>query len=75
MATIAVVPAIKSSSPELIAPRWHTVLFVALFLALTLGGAFFQREDRKMKVCSSRFPLRRNWLASRVSTGNYMLAR
>ena len=46
MATIAVVPAIKSSSPELVAPRWHTVLFVALFLALTLGGAFFQREAR-----------------------------
>src|SRR5260370_38719980 len=46
MATIAVVPAIKSSSPELVAPRWHTVLFVALFLALTVGGAFFQREAR-----------------------------
>jgi membrane protease YdiL (CAAX protease family) len=46
MATIAVAPAIKSSSPELVAPRWHTVLFVALFLALTLGGAFFQREAR-----------------------------
>jgi hypothetical protein len=26
MATIAVAPAIKSSSPELVAPRWHTVL-------------------------------------------------
>jgi membrane protease YdiL (CAAX protease family) len=46
MVTTAVVPAIKSSSPELVAPRWHTVMFVALFLALTLGGAFFQREAR-----------------------------
>src|ERR1700724_1604515 len=33
-------PAIKSSSPELVAPRWHTVVFVALFPALALGGAF-----------------------------------
>lgn len=46
MATSAVVPGIKSSSPKLVAPRWHTVLLVALFLALTLGGALFQREAR-----------------------------
>jgi uncharacterized protein len=46
MATIAVVVGIKSSSPKLVAPRWHTVLLVALFLALTLGGALFQREAR-----------------------------
>src|SRR6202011_577696 len=46
MSTIAVAPAIKSSSPELVAARWRTVLFVALFLALALGGAFFQREAR-----------------------------
>jgi hypothetical protein len=46
MATIAVATGINSSCPKLIAPRWHTVLFVALFLALTLGGAFFQREAR-----------------------------
>jgi uncharacterized protein len=46
MATIAVVPGFKPSSPKLVAPRWHTVLFVALFLALTLGGALFQREAR-----------------------------
>ncbi|MBZ5721646.1 MAG: CPBP family intramembrane metalloprotease [Acidobacteriia bacterium] len=44
MATIAVVPGFKSSSPKLVAPRWHTVLSVALFLALTLSGALFQRE-------------------------------
>src|ERR1035438_9020477 len=46
METIAVVPGIKSSSPKLIAPRWHTVLFVALFLTLALSGALFQREAR-----------------------------
>jgi hypothetical protein len=46
MATIAVAPGINSLSPKLVAPRWHTVLLVALFLALTLGGALFQREAR-----------------------------
>ena len=46
MATIAVTTGINSSCPKLIAPLWHTALFVALFLALTLGGAFFQREAR-----------------------------
>jgi membrane protease YdiL (CAAX protease family) len=46
MATIAVVPGLESSSLKLVAPRWHTVLFVALFLALTLSGALFQREVR-----------------------------
>jgi membrane protease YdiL (CAAX protease family) len=46
MATINVAPAINSSSPKLVAPRLHTVLFIALFLTLTLGGAFFQREAR-----------------------------
>jgi membrane protease YdiL (CAAX protease family) len=44
MATIAFVPAIESSNPELVAPRWHTVLLIALFLSLTLSGALFQRE-------------------------------
>jgi membrane protease YdiL (CAAX protease family) len=46
MATINVATAINSSSPKLVAPRLHTVLFIALFLTLTLGGAFFQREAR-----------------------------
>jgi uncharacterized protein len=46
MATIALVPGLKPSSPKLVASRWHTVLFVALFLALTLGGALFQRAAR-----------------------------
>jgi membrane protease YdiL (CAAX protease family) len=44
MSTTAVAPGIKFSSPKLVAPRWHTVLLVALFLALTLGGALFQRQ-------------------------------
>jgi membrane protease YdiL (CAAX protease family) len=46
MATIVVVPGFKGSSPKLVAPRWHTVLFVALFFALTISGALFQREAR-----------------------------
>jgi uncharacterized protein len=46
MATIAVVPETRSLRPKLIAPRWHTVLLVALFLALALSGAFFQRAAR-----------------------------
>jgi uncharacterized protein len=46
METIAVAPGIECSSPKLIAPRWHTGLLVALFLALTLSGALFQREAR-----------------------------
>jgi len=44
MATIAVVPGINPSNSKLVAPRWHTWLLVALFLALTLGGALFQRR-------------------------------
>jgi uncharacterized protein len=46
MATIGVPPRIKSSGPKLVAPPWHTWFFVAMFLALTLGGALFQREAR-----------------------------
>ena len=46
MQSIAVAPAINFSSAKLVAPRWHTGLFVALFLALALAGAFFQREAR-----------------------------
>ncbi len=44
MATIAA-PRIESPSPKLIAPSWHTALFVALFLGLALSGAFFQRRS------------------------------
>ena len=46
MTTGAGVPGIESPSPKLVAPRWHTVLFIALFLGLALGGAFFQRQAR-----------------------------
>jgi len=45
MATIS--PArIESPISKLIAPRWHTVLLIALFLGFALGGAFFQRHAR-----------------------------
>jgi hypothetical protein len=43
MASIAVTPEMEFSGPKLVAPRWHTALLVALFLGLTLAGAFFQR--------------------------------
>jgi membrane protease YdiL (CAAX protease family) len=45
MATIAA-PEIQSSRQKLIAPGWHTMLLVALFLGLAIAGAFFQREAR-----------------------------
>jgi membrane protease YdiL (CAAX protease family) len=43
MATIAIEPGIGPSNSKLVAPRWHTALLVGLFVALALGGAFFQR--------------------------------
>lgn len=39
-------PGIESSTAKLVAPRWHTILLIALFLALALGGAFFQYQAR-----------------------------
>jgi uncharacterized protein len=33
-------------TPKRIAPGWHTVLLVALFLTLAVSGAFFQRHAR-----------------------------
>jgi membrane protease YdiL (CAAX protease family) len=46
MATIAVLPGPESSDMKLIAPRWHAVALILLFLGLTVGGALFQREAR-----------------------------
>ncbi len=49
MATIAEITEIPESDllrDKLVAPLWHTVLLVSLFLALTFGGTFFQREAR-----------------------------
>jgi len=43
MATITLPLGTKSPCPKLVASRWHTVLLVGLFLALTLVGALFQR--------------------------------
>jgi membrane protease YdiL (CAAX protease family) len=44
MATIAIESGIRPSSSKFLAPRWHTALLVALFLALTVSGALFQRQ-------------------------------
>jgi hypothetical protein len=46
MAPIAVTTEMKFAGPKLVAPRWHTALLIALFLGLTLAGAFFQRAER-----------------------------
>jgi hypothetical protein len=43
MATIALLLGTKPSGPKLVAPRWHTIFLVGLFLALTISGALFQR--------------------------------
>ncbi|HEV1995924.1 MAG TPA: CPBP family intramembrane glutamic endopeptidase [Candidatus Acidoferrum sp.] len=45
MATLTA-PRIESANAKLVAPPWHTVVLVTLFLILALGGAFFQRETR-----------------------------
>ncbi len=45
MATLAL-PSIDSTNGKLVAPAWHTFLLVALFLAMALSGAFFQRHAR-----------------------------
>ena len=34
----------ETPAPRLIAPPLHTVLLIALFLVLAVGGAFFQRH-------------------------------
>ncbi len=41
MATVTPSPA---PGPKLIAPLWHTVLLVCIFLGLTIAGALFQRR-------------------------------
>jgi uncharacterized protein len=45
---MATTPAARTESPssKLIAPWWHTVSLVALFVGLAVGGAFFQRRAR-----------------------------
>ena len=42
MSTIAL-PSREVPAPTLIAPVWHTAALIALFLLLTLAGAFFQK--------------------------------
>ena len=39
-------PGIEAVNAKLVAPAWHTVALVTLFLVLTLAGAFFQRHAR-----------------------------
>jgi membrane protease YdiL (CAAX protease family) len=55
MATIAA-PIIESRSTRPIAPRWHTALLIALFLAIALSGAFFQRRARSTPAMLQQHP-------------------
>src|SRR5271157_2532115 len=45
MATLAA-PRIEIAGEKAVAPPWHTIALVALFLAMALSGAFFQRHAR-----------------------------
>jgi uncharacterized protein len=56
MATIAIESGIRPSSSRLVAPRWHTALLVALFLALTVSGALFQRQARAQPATLPEHP-------------------
>jgi hypothetical protein len=35
------------SSRPLIAPAWHTVVFIAIFIALSVAGGFFQHAAKQ----------------------------
>jgi membrane protease YdiL (CAAX protease family) len=56
MTTLAVVPGITPSRSKPVASRLHTGLLVGLFLALTLSGAFFQREARSQPGSQFQHP-------------------
>ena len=47
---------IESPSPKFIAPWWHTVLLIALFLGIAVGGAFFQRQARSQPGMLGQHP-------------------
>jgi membrane protease YdiL (CAAX protease family) len=38
---------LRPSSRQLIAPAWHTVLFIAIFLGISVAGGFFQHAVRQ----------------------------
>ena len=56
MATVAIVSKVEVSHPKAVAPRWHTALLVALFLSLTLSGAFFQRAAHSQPERVLQYP-------------------
>jgi len=55
MATIAAAR-IESATQELVAPRRHTALLIALFLGLAVSGAFFQRHARSQPEMLEQHP-------------------
>jgi uncharacterized protein len=56
MATIAIESGIRPSSSKFVAPRWHTALLVALFFALTVSGALFQRQAQARPGTVPEYP-------------------
>lgn len=42
----------RQSIPSLIAPAWHTILFIAIFLGLSIAGGFFQHAAKRHPVAA-----------------------
>jgi len=40
-------PTARQSSPRLVAPAWHTIVFIAIFVGLSVIGGFFQHAVRQ----------------------------
>ena len=53
MATLAL-PHVETQRPRAIAPAWHTVALVALFLVIATGGAQFQHRAHEHPAIASR---------------------
>lgn len=49
-------PASRPRSGDLIAPVWHTVLLVSIFLGLTIAGALFQRHAQSTSGVLQQHP-------------------
>jgi uncharacterized protein len=46
----------RQKSGELIAPVWHTVLLICIFLGVTLGGALFERHAQSTSGALQQHP-------------------
>ncbi|HEY4905780.1 MAG TPA: CPBP family intramembrane glutamic endopeptidase [Candidatus Sulfotelmatobacter sp.] len=43
----------RPSIPSLIAPAWHTIVFIAIFVGLSIVGGFFQHAAKQHPVATS----------------------